>query len=462
MKKYQFITLPLLLATAMLATGCSELKDSLPNPVTPGPVVHQTGWIDSTGHGAGHGAALKQVQWNSSSCKSCHGGSYGGGSSGVSCYTCHPSAPHDLPFGTNPNGHGVYLIARGFNTQECKICHGVDYSSGNVNVACYKCHASFPHEVKFSQTAGGHQSYLHANGYKNTECQQCHGATYAGGAANVTCFNCHDAYPHEVKFSTALGSHPGYVAAHSYSLQSCRDCHGVTYAGGSVNVSCSSASCHATASGTSKSPEACNTCHGQFRAAANDTLSWAPPRALNGDTSLTAHGVGAHTLHLTGTGADASNKVPCSSCHVVPTTVNGSGHLDGSSGAEVVFSGLANFATGGVASGAAYISVQQKCNNTYCHGAWTLTRGNSGYDFVYADTVTDIKGNSAALAWTGGSSATTCGSCHGLPPTGHRLYSGHACGECHTGVSDASNNIIDKTKHMNGKVNVFGLEYSFR
>jgi len=31
---------------------------------------------------------------------------------------------------------------------------------------------------------------------------------------------------------------------------------------------------------------------------------------------------------------------------------------------------------------------------------------------------------------------------------------------CHSGVVDENGNIADKTKHVNGKVNVFGREYS--
>ncbi len=99
------------------------------------------------------------------------------------------------------------------------------------------------------------------------------------------------------------------------------------------------------------------------------------------------------------------------------------------------------------------------CNNTFCHGNWKLDKSTSPYQFAYADSV--MSGNNISPVWTGGSSQAACGSCHGLPPTGHFATDITRCARCHTGVIDANGNIIDSTAHINGKVNVFGLEYSF-
>jgi predicted CxxxxCH...CXXCH cytochrome family protein len=95
------------------------------------------------------------------------------------------------------------------------------------------------------------------------------------------------------------------------------------------------------------------------------------------------------------------------------------------------------------------------CGNTYCHGNWGLLRSQSDNDFAYeADK---IEGNNASPKWTDPASGA-CGTCHGLPPTGHSPNL-NACYICHDQVVDFNRVIIDKTKHVNGKVNLLGMEY---
>jgi hypothetical protein len=70
-------------------------------------------------------------------------------------------------------------------------------------------------------------------------------------------------------------------------------------------------------------------------------------------------------------------------------------------------------------------------------------------------------GENVSPAWTGGASNATCGSCHGLPPKGHIVVPVSTCGTCHDGIVGSDGTITDKTRHVNGKVNVFGQEYAF-
>ena len=450
------------LVGGLILTGCSELNTPGPNPVTPGSLVHPTQWNDSTGHGATHGAALQKVNWDASSCKSCHGGAYGGGSSAVSCYTCHPSSPHDVKFGSANNGHGLYLKTGHYNATECKQCHGQTYAGGNVPVSCFSCHNAFPHEIKFASSLGGHMAYLRSNGYNNAECQQCHGANYSGGAVTVACFTCHDAYPHSAKFAQPLGSHVSYLQTNAYPFQQCKDCHGSDYLGGTVTVSCSGGQCHATATGVAKTPEACNTCHGDFRAAAGDTTSWAPPMAVNRDSVTSSRGVGAHQLHLRGTGTSSAAIVHCNGCHVVPATVASPGHLDTPGPAKVTITdALASMPSGGLTPSPVYDPSTQKCSGTYCHGSWRLQRSTSLFDSTYfSDSV--MVGAFAAPKWNGGSAEAVCGSCHGLPPQGHAPFQITQCYACHSGVVDPTGKIIDRKKHMNGVLDVFSQELPMR
>jgi predicted CxxxxCH...CXXCH cytochrome family protein len=98
-----------------------------------------------------------------------------------------------------------------------------------------------------------------------------------------------------------------------------------------------------------------------------------------------------------------------------------------------------------------------RCANVYCHGYFK--NGNTDN----APLWTDITGTSAA-----------CGTCHGdpqaagqperaMPKTAarggtHPVVSN--CG-CHSDVVDANYKIINKQKHMNGRLNVYGSEYDF-
>jgi hypothetical protein len=63
--------------------------------------------------------------------------------------------------------------------------------------------------------------------------------------------------------------------------------------------------------------------------------------------------------------------------------------------------------------------------------------------------------------WTNGAADASCGSCHGIPPKGHIAVPISTCGSCHFGIVSTDGKIIDKSKHINGKVNVFDQEYSF-
>jgi predicted CxxxxCH...CXXCH cytochrome family protein len=228
------------------------------------------------------------------------------------------------------------------------------------------------------------------------------------------------------------------IRQNNWDMRQCQTCHGRDYRGGVSGVSCQS--CHTAPGG----PEACNTCHG----GANN----APPRDLSGNTAVTARGVGAHQTHVRGTSrADA---VPCSECHNVPGALDTPGHIDTPSPAEVVFTGfLSSKATQGFTP--SYNAQTGTCANSYCHG--NFKNGNP----------------TNAMVWNAFTpSSTACGTCHGNPskPTlaeqalpktsadGGTHPNVLTCANCHGDVVNASLQIISVTKHMNGKLNVFGTE----
>jgi predicted CxxxxCH...CXXCH cytochrome family protein len=307
-------------------------------------------------------------------------------------------------------------------------------------------------------SASFHGAYLKSVGWGARECQTCHGANLTGGTSGKSCFGCHASYPHADGFASASG-HGTYLYNQNYPLSSCQTCHGATYAGGTIaNVTCMRSGCHVNPGNTPRSPEACNTCHGDF-AAASSLLASAPPKSVTGLTATTVRGVGAHQKHLaTGTVGVA---VKCQECHSVPAQLSSTGHL-GTLPAEVAFNDkLSQLVTGGgtLVPRPSYDPTSLKCNNTYCHGNWQIRKATSTSQFAYSDSV--IVGLNYSPAWTNGSADASCGSCHGLPPKGHIAVPLSTCGSCHFGIVSTDGKITDKAKHINGKVNVFDQEYSF-
>lgn len=404
---------------AALCAGCSELKNENGlTPTSPALSIHGTGWDDSLSANF-HGAFLKSANFNDTSCQRCHAKNYLGGTSGVSCFKCHMQYPHSTGWvdTSATSFHGAALKAINFNLQSCEACHAQNFQGGASGVSCYTCHSLYPHATGWSQ-------------------------------------------------STSPAFHGAEIMANQWNMDGCKTCHGTNYNGIATgsNVGCMSPGCHVDANGNQKSPEACNTCHGAFSASANDITSWAPPRSVKGDTLTSLRGVGAHQAHLRATLGKA---LKCQECHNVPTQLYAAGHLGTGLPANVVLGDtLANLVT---ASGMfvphpSYDANAIQCNNTYCHGNWEVTKASaSPYNrYIYVDSL--ITGNNYSPKWTGGASEAACGSCHGLPPKGHlQGLDLTTCGNsgCHPGVVDGNGNILDPTKHINGKIDVMGSERNF-
>jgi Geobacter CxxxxCH...CXXCH motif (GSu_C4xC__C2xCH) len=280
-------------------------------------------------------------------------------------------------------------------------------------------------------------------------CKQCHSSDFSGGIAKVGCntSQCHPPINIHKEGLTTIGSnnfHGTYIKNSHWNLTQCSQCHGANYTGGIASPSCTT--CHTNTNG----PEACNTCHGDF----NDPNRIAPPRDINGDTSTAILGVGAHSKHLYEN--SVGNVVSCSDCHKVPDKNNiySPGHLDSDLPAEVTLSGQAII---NGASNAAYNHSDGSCANTYCHGNFTFYKDSTSLRNQFAYTEDKMTGISQTVIWNKvDGSQIKCGSCHGLPPSGHIQVELKDCAGCHTGVIDEFGNIIDKSKHMNGKIDVFG------
>jgi predicted CxxxxCH...CXXCH cytochrome family protein len=131
-------------------------------------------------------------------------------------------------------------------------------------------------------------------------------------------------------------------------------------------------------------PTSCTTCHGQ------------PPKT------------GAHVAHVNQDGFD------CTSCHVKPLVYTDAGHLDG-------------MVTVTLEKGTYQ---DKKCSGVYCHGG----------------TFTDSNAKNTTPNWNGGSGEATCGSCHGLGPSGHVSTQ---CADCHPKQADGTG-----PRHVDGKISL--------
>jgi predicted CxxxxCH...CXXCH cytochrome family protein len=158
----------------------------------------------------------------------------------------------------------------------------------------------------------------------------------------------------------------------------------------------------------------CTSCHGSTNAA--------PPKDLAGQTSSAK--IGAHQAHLaTSTWRHA---IPCSGCHVVPTTVDAPGHRDGDNLAELRFDALNPAAT--YAAGT--------CSTLYCHG--------------------NGRGNTGTMSWVA-TGPLACNACHAT--NGANMSGDHSkhingenmrCSQCHGTVVNANMGIINADLHVNG------------
>jgi predicted CxxxxCH...CXXCH cytochrome family protein len=263
-------------------------------------------------------------------------------------------------------------------------------------------------EVTFAMIAGPNAAW---NG---TTCTTgCHGSALIGGGqstptwtrvdgAQATCGSCHGVPP--------PAPHPIGTA--------CAACHPTLE---EDNTTFRDPASHINGIVEEVPPSAtggCTTCHGS-------STSSAPPKDLLGNTAATVRGVGAHAAHLAP--STWHRAMPCTSCHIVPITLDAPTHRDGDNVAEVKFDRLNP--TGTYATGTA------TCTNLYCHS--------------------NGRGNTGTASWvTPG--ALVCTSCHKLDGTNmsgqHRthLQENLTCSQCHGTVVDANRNIINANLHVNG------------
>ncbi|MCA9595214.1 MAG: CxxxxCH/CxxCH domain-containing protein [Myxococcales bacterium] len=335
-------------------------------------------------------------------CTSCHGSPNNPGSDLVKS-----APPIDLNGNTDPSYPGVGAHQNHLHdgpthaAVPCQECHVVPTTTGQ------KGHADTdrPAELTFGElakTGGRDPSYsAAARSCTDTYCHQNAETRWTHPRSSAdACGSCH-ALPPPLP-------HP--------AVEQCENCHGEVIG---ANMKFIAPEKHVNGK-VEVIDLTCSTCHGSEQNAA-------PPVDTQGNSDITAIGVGAHQVHLAG-GAN-SRPVACGECHVVPKEVGDPGHID-TAPAEVIFTGVAT--TSGRAPD--WNRTAKKCSDSWCHGP--------------SATGTD------SPEWTSTAGNLSCTTCHGAPPPAPHPQMTN-CNFCHGAVVGADNQtIVNRDLHVNGTVDV--------
>ena len=258
------IGLTLSIGLLLLAAACSDARKSS-TPFNPETGKHPANWI------VDHRAAFISDE---SQCTPCHGSDLKGGTSGVSCFSasfggfsCHANGPGH-PTGWNiPATHGAAAKAStGFSS--CQTCHGSNFAGGSIAPTCLSTavchgagvnapHASAPWVVSITSA----MTHTTTNANNASVCGLCHlgnrqPPTYAALPAGTTvgCFDntlCHGQVGHAAGWAnpdthgTAAKSAPNAAAMQGFST--CQTCHGANFGGGTATTCLNTAGCHGAA-----------------------------------------------------------------------------------------------------------------------------------------------------------------------------------------------------------------------
>ena len=278
MKKQRQIFILTILSLSIILVSCIDVRKELSAPTSAGSQIHEQGWtIESSANF--HGKAIEEDAWRMTSCNKCHGSDYRGGSSGVSCLTCH----------SQPGG-----------PENCATCHG------GTNAAPPKDLSG--NTATSSTGVGAHQSHLLVDDtvFTAVACNECHTVPASLSSAGHI-----DSTRAKILFNGSVVTSPLAALAgsdkpvYSYTTLKCENtyCHGYFPNGNRQST---------TWNNTTGQYSACGSCHG------DPTKNTIRDRALP-KTQLTG---GFHP-----------NNIQCSSCHQSAINANNklniSKHLNG-------------------------------------------------------------------------------------------------------------------------------------
>jgi predicted CxxxxCH...CXXCH cytochrome family protein len=275
-----FVFIAFLIAgTAFLSFTCADQK----NPESPRVSPHPDGWLNTVSlqfHG------LQVETTGTKDCSNCHGDDFSGGYTEISCFSqdegCHGGGPGGHPDGwmtlDDDNFHGEAIRSAGWNMDDCKRCHGTTYSGGTSDLSCNLCHIESPQHCNVchgSEVQGvPHDWYFappedlsgnHESSHRGVGAHQSHVAHYP-------CWTCHEVsipiltyFPVSTHIDETEGAEvffdPDSLSAQGTSSPDYHDdtgtcsgiyCHGFTLNAGGTDI---------TPTWTDRSSALCGSCH---------------------------------------------------------------------------------------------------------------------------------------------------------------------------------------------------------
>ncbi len=151
--------------------------------------------------------------------------------------------PEEFNQAASVDFHGTRVRERG--PEACETCHGPDLAGAPGVPGCDDCHAGaggHPRNWVRADAALFHGDEVAANG--PGPCADCHGVDFAGGWSEVSCSACHaggpSGHPEGWLDPDATSFHGRRV--HVEGVIGCARCHGFPPSSGTAGVSC--ADCH--------------------------------------------------------------------------------------------------------------------------------------------------------------------------------------------------------------------------
>jgi hypothetical protein len=170
----QLVRLFSILAIALLAWGCSGTSNEAAPKFDKAVGEHPATWTKT------HYIDFSK---NPAQCVTCHGSTtdktLAGGTSQVSCFTCHPNGPgHPTGWAAGPqHGRKGAMAAPTANAgfAYCFKCHGNNLNAGLTATSCLACHTKAPHPGKPWSTLDAVKSVHYDVNLGNLpECIKCH------------------------------------------------------------------------------------------------------------------------------------------------------------------------------------------------------------------------------------------------------------------------------------------------
>jgi predicted CxxxxCH...CXXCH cytochrome family protein len=423
--------------------------------------VHSSGILNPADPGF-HGRLIADAGWDFPTCASCHGSDFSGGTSQVSCLTCHtsPGGPtscntcHGLPPANGAHFTHVDggMLHRSFGCSECHVVPHAYTDPGHLfdadgGVLVGAPVVIFP-DGGLADTPGFQRQGPPLFDPSSQTCSSvyCHGDIFGDSKATNTKPNWIDGGAGQASCGTCHGLPP---SDHGNSPTQCSLCHGLVI---DANRNFIDPSLHIDGMvSLGNGDGTCSACHGS-------STNSAPPRDFDGNTDTTAIGVGAHQSHL-----QALNRlrgpIQCGDCHLVPQTPIDPGHLDHPPPAIVFPAAIAATSLAFVDdAGPIEDHLTATCSNVYCHGGGAQMQSDQSPNLNRKPIWNKVNGGQAA-----------CGTCHGIPPQdgtpGHDPGAGlGTCVSCHAGTVDAFGRIVITTLpdggltslHIDGFIEVDG------